>query len=664
MDSSRRAVLSGLGIGIGLKKNNKFYISFFYAILGAVGCLFIPYERGYHNISLYMISIVAFISIFILMMGLLAAVNKFDKNFNDQSIFYNSITIGVFVLCSSIFLQWYIFEQKTENAFRDGSFNDFPKIFNIILALALFVVIVRTIYKDLDIDIVTEYVIYAISIVLTFMMLSGVNIFTELSNSEDYIVKLASFVPVTNSIYNVASGVPYTISTSSLYGHYGLFFAIPLKFWFGPMLIDAIMALIALAGAIGQTATIYIIHKFAPKRWIGALFALASIVRTSYYIPAISPLRTVFPLITFAFMTYIHDKEYKKYMIPAYGIISMAILWNTETGIACLLGFSAYILIREWQQSIFSGGQIKFYIKMLFLSALSLAVPVLIVNMYNFANGYKIFEISSFFYPITATEFVRALVVPIKRGNTNWIYVLVLLFFCLSYAVYNTKIFLHKEIKVPKEVFLMGGGGTIGIVVFLYYINEPFWDYMNVVHQICFALLTLIIYILWKYVNNRTFVNNAEGAIKRSVALLFILVAATYSLRVPSDFNRIRIMQKLGAYENANVYQDIVKLSKKIPENTYGVGLGIEIIYQALGWDNRCYLRDISGISMGSSQSEQEMVDEILSKDSFLISYEARGQDQYSSKVFDKVMKQNKGKEFKYIKSVYVRGIEYRYFSR
>lgn len=65
------------------------------------------------------------------------------------------------------------------------------------------------------------------------------------------------------SIYNVADGVPYEELTTGIYGHYGLFFLLPMKI-FGAKAV-VIQFLIALVGVVTDLAMLYCIHHLIKK---------------------------------------------------------------------------------------------------------------------------------------------------------------------------------------------------------------------------------------------------------------------------------------------------------------------------------------------------------------------------------------------------------------
>ena len=89
------------------------------------------------------------------------------------------------------------------------------------------------------------------------------------------------------SIYNVADSIPYEELTTGIYGHYGLFFLLPMKI-FGAKAV-VIQFLIALVGVVTDLAMLYCIHHLIKKNWVRLLMALVVPVipfayrRTNYW---------------------------------------------------------------------------------------------------------------------------------------------------------------------------------------------------------------------------------------------------------------------------------------------------------------------------------------------------------------------------------------------
>lgn len=61
-------------------------------------------------------------------------------------------------------------------------------------------------------------------------------------------------------------------------------------------------------------------------------------------------------------------------------------------------------------------------------------------------------------------------------------------------------------------------------------------------------------------------------------------------------------------------------LEQSIPQNTYGVGPGISVLYHMLGWDNYGHIRDFSDFWVGGDAAADAVIEEVRQQDGFLMS--------------------------------------------
>lgn len=128
-----------------------------------------------------------------------------------------------------LFTHWGLVAQFEEEGVVNGTYYDFPIVFHAVLMLVFFVWMAWMIIKDKDIESISLWVTYVISFIVTFMCLFIVNPFSCTNSSLDFSMGIWDNTSVTETIYNVYDEIPYTYSTTGLYGHYGLFFLLPLK---------------------------------------------------------------------------------------------------------------------------------------------------------------------------------------------------------------------------------------------------------------------------------------------------------------------------------------------------------------------------------------------------------------------------------------------------
>ena len=76
-----------------------------------------------------------------------------------------------------------------------------------------------------------------------------------------------------NSVYNVYQGMPYTHNVTSIYGHYGLFFKIPMKLVHGDF--RAFVLMIAGIGTLAYICAFLVLQMLVRSRVLRILAALA-----------------------------------------------------------------------------------------------------------------------------------------------------------------------------------------------------------------------------------------------------------------------------------------------------------------------------------------------------------------------------------------------------
>lgn len=573
------------------------------------------------------------------------------------------LTTSVVLVGFAIFVHWALITQFEEKGYCNGTYYAFPMAFRLILMLLVFFWMAWMIIRNKDVADASVWAVYAISIIVTFMGLFIANPFSFVNavDFSEFSMGIHDNTSVTETIYNVFDGVPYSYSTTGLYGHYALFFLLPLK------IIGAgsaqVIGLIALCGCLEQMATIYVIQTFAPKKWMKALLALAAVIRTTYTYPALSPIRTLFPMILCAFITflYIHNKQvwFTKWFCIGYIICSAAVLWNIETGIGCIIGFTAYILVEAWQQEkAICWKRCLMYFICLIFSIGGIILAIVAVNIYNISCGAPHLVFRSFFYPYISsswtTEWLRC---DVPLGNHAWIYIILLLLGCASWGWYHTRIFHTGKCQFMKEAKLIAGISFTGIIIFAYYFNEAHWGCMDIVHPIATCLVTLILYKFWHVMSSKNDNARFENQLHRGIIILALLIFSLLAIEVVCDPIRINARHKAEAYNVELLREECEKLIAEIPAETYGVGQGINIIYHEIGWNNHANYRDTTAIDIADSNGSMEkMVEEIVMQDSFLISSFAR-EDKV---ILDAVLSVDDSYRLK--KTVTVMGCEYMYY--
>lgn len=410
---------------------------------------------------------------------------------------------------------------------------------------------------------------------------------------------------------------PYTWNTTPLYGHYALFFLLPVKL-FGKK-IFIIAACISMIAVVEQLTFIYIINSIKIKNWIKAIITIAAITRQTYIYPAITPIRTLWPVLMCAWICYINKKKCFSRWLAGYVLAGFAILWNTETGIGCLAGIFMYncwmMLCEQKQEEIVDWKSIiELVLKNVLASFVPLIIALFIVNIYNICCGLRNIEIASFFYPYLGSDWaIDELRCNIPLGNHAWVYVIILMLTCLSVSV--IELFRANPRTEYAKIF---GIATVGLVVFTYYFNEAHWGCLDVIRKIC-AMLSA--FAIAKFYSKLTInASTIRDQMIKTVCLLLLIIWGSVGINALMN-DPVRISRWFGMRVYSSIETEVnQQILGKVPSNIFGIGQGINVIYSELGWYNYPKCRDTSSLDIADNNNAyDQFLEEILVHEDFLI---------------------------------------------
>ncbi len=461
------------------------------------------------------------------------------------------------------------------------------------------------------------YIVYALCLILYFSSIYCVNVFKG-----DIHHKVAVF----ESIYNVCDFIPYTELTSGIYGHYGLFFLPPMRMAHGSLYMLAFV--IALFGCVTEAATIYVCHKLLQKNVLRAAAACSSIffVAVSALIPywQVFPIRVVFPMVMCAYACFlaVHKKLVwcTRWMWLGYLLSSAAILWNTESGIFCVIAFCVYILMEQLQRhQWYEKYMMKMYVVLLLLSIFSLALAIGIVNAYNFFCGGG-WILQEFFFPLFCKSYMDGVLrYDPPWGNHAWIYTFVLFMAVMAWALFHTRIF---QDKLKKAVYKAPAAAVIamcGLMLFSYYLNRAAYGNLCICFHFAICANALVIGETWPALRYHSRVISLEILARRAVAIVSIVIVVFLAVQMPFGIGQIEERREIGIYGTKDIEKELSDIAENIPENTYGVGCGISVLYHMLGWNNYAHVRDSSGFYINKNDAADVVLNEILGQDRFLL---------------------------------------------
>ena len=184
--------------------------------------------------------------------------------------------------------------------------------------------------------------VYAALVLLVFYSMYTPNIFGRGELSDAYHGH-AYF----NSVYNIYQGMPYTHNVTSIYGHYGLFFKIPMELVHGDF--KAFVAMVAGIGAFAHICAFLILELLVKSRVLRVTWCFGSYISCTWYARwlLLAGLAASGNFSDAAVSVWSMDPQKRAVQFPdgsgGYLICLLAILWNTETGLILTVAWAGML---------------------------------------------------------------------------------------------------------------------------------------------------------------------------------------------------------------------------------------------------------------------------------------------------------------------------------
>lgn len=429
-------------------------------------------------------------------------------------------------------------------------------------------------------------------------------------------------------IYNIYYGQAYSDLSYGIYGHYELFYVLFMKILgTSPLVICGCLYLIAVVSALCFELTL---HKLLKSQILKVLLPIALLVPTGCMFKSTSyqstPHRIFFPLVLVYMVTSISHKKNIDWKDRLRGLIlcTISVVWNTESGIICCVGWMIFCIIKYLQNK-----NVKISILLLrvfqeaILVLLEIALAVLLVNVYNlFHHGG--FFIKEFFYPYINNTFIDHYIIPIKYGNYPYVYMGLLGIMALVYAVSRTKLFGYQDNSRYGAAV-----ATIGVLLLgelTYYIARA--TYYALIIAYPFALL-LLGWVADKAenCNNRKEINQYDG-IKNGIAYSCIVALSLLCIMSTSITESYAQFIEGHHFSVPDLKKEIDQVKMNIPSGTYALGWGTDEIYGLLNWDTGYHFLGTSDVLLDQKANckvMEKLLNEVNSQENVLL-----GQAAYS----------------------------------
>ena len=606
-------------------------------------------KLGNSHILIYGITLVLFCLAFLVCMWLTGRM-KGKQSYSDGNAAGQKILFSVLLLSQIPF--WIICvanetDQVSSVAGRYG-WHTHPLIFGIILFLAE-LLILTWMYAKISVpgrD--GEWIVWLTYVVLTVLILYSMytpNIFGRGEQSDSYHCH-AYF----NSVYNIYQGMPYTHNVTSIYGHYALFFKIPMKLLHGDF--RAFVMMLAMVGTLAHVCaflTLQLLVESRALRIAGALAIAFPILgmRGGYYWQ-VWPHRIVFPMILLLYGAVILKKNYRGFISTAGGylICLLAVLWNTETGIFLAISWAAMYVSRYFSENRVKIGKLLINIA---VHVAGIVFSVLgaygTVNLYNILKHSPVNSLEDFLVPLLSSNYMEG-VLHLDMPLYPCAYMAVITLFLMGTSVGLSGWFQEEKKQCwNRELIFLLSVGALGCLV--YYINRPAYHNLD-----CVALPSAILSAYFgqyglRFIRNKEWKNfgkiSSTHVFRAGVGLI-----CTAAVLAMSTGTVLQFAQNSQIKENFHDMEDFeglaAQVAEMVPGNTPAFGINIPEIYSLLQRRTECFTMDFSDMLV-RPDSLKELKDQLEHA-------EVRGA--FTGKSSMKIWKRNDPETYRWFREHYI----------
>lgn len=422
-----------------------------------------------------------------------------------------------------------------------------------------------------------------------------------------------------SSVYTALMGAPFDYANQSIYGHYAIFLKYPIKLLGGDY--RAYNIVISLVGALSIFMVALALDMCVGNHFISMIGTWTLPMMYLYYPKnhwQMFPHRVLFACITlYAIARYFHKKErWLKFI--GYGLGAIAVLWNAETGIICLIVWAVACILFDFINA--EKGCWKCIRRSILYHTgyviISVLVMVVLFNLYNMPLGeqwhglrFLLFplysgwdmegtmlvqaaEKSGLLYKVNFVGLLEKLSIGFASGITQpliyklspWYFVFLLMGIAIVLMMVRI---LHKKVKANDCV--IGVTAILALGQLYYFFNRPCFDYLAIAEFEAVLIMAVI-------ADGGT--KKECGWMKRPYQFLFVAIMTVLSVFTLWQARyRFAAREAEGYYDNSEMEALLDDMRETIPEDTFAFGQGVHEIYSSLGWDTRCHIIDYSSLS-------------------------------------------------------------------
>ena len=499
----------------------------------------------------------------------------------------NKVLSAVITAAASVFFLVISFEIYQ---FLSGDKRYTPKY---LIALFLYVIGTVVIYSRLiDYDrlktIKTAVIVIEIAgfAALWFLSCCYMNTFTTWSFGTMYnVFHSSSYI---DSIVNIYFGHPFRGLESELYGHYALFFILPLKLFGANMrTIGLFMGSLAAITYISLAVSLVLsVKQFIIKITSLAVLGVSGILAVSMYWMSF-PHRMIFPALTILALTLIGRRGIKSGKVFAAGLIltTCAVIWNLESGILCAVawGISGCVIFGRERNRLLS-----LIVSEMVTVISSCALALAVLNIFNRSRGGFVMGLKALTGYMKSAGHIASISSPIAIGNAEYIHTVMI---CMVCALWGAWQLIIKHNDSSKVMFALSTS-IFGIGIITYYVNDSEGG-----PAIFLGYCVLVASVLASGIDSK---KDLYSVIKKAACIYACTALFTFGAMNRNYYKNIFGIRDSGAWDYKGFREFALDMDSRIAPDTVAEGYGVSALFLEMGRDDgtddfRFCLEDVEG---------------------------------------------------------------------
>lgn len=581
------------------------------------------------NVVLYICALatfaIAFFVFYVIFSHLPALCGRFNRFLGKQMnprMASTLFCIGVLCLAGLLLHRRFVAEwSEYAIDFYAASIHDFPVWAGILIYAVIGIVTLIMAFSKRDVPSWTVWPLCILFAALCFMSTLTIDICAADTHHG---------VAYLESIYNVYYGTPYNADTTGVYGHYGLFYGLLLRLLNKDVV--TINCMIAGVAAVVSLGCSYILQNTVKKNWLKILgtfacgFTVVTSRVTNYY--QVQPHRVIFPILVLSILVWQVKKNRWSWSqrILDYILVALSILWNTESGLFCMVAVTGALVVHDWQEESWISRKafIRYFVYII-ACLLSLLAAMGTVMIYNRMCFWYDFDVRAFFAPLLTSDYMNGVLrADMQIRNSAWVYVLLLFAGVLLAALRHTSLFESKSERKETEIRPWAPVWTalafLGLLNFSYYANRAAYYNLDIILQLAVLALCMVadrnLPRLYNVAKGCSVDGIGHGIVSACCAMTVVVLGVQSILFAPA------LLQKKyanGHWSTKNIDTICAEIEQNVPKDTYAFGYALTIYYQRMGWDTQAHYTDFSDITAFGLETPNKMVEEAVAHGSFLV---------------------------------------------